>query len=157
MTDAAILSNISAGGIGCEPGDSELRAQLACLDLVNASLRLIDEGKATRARALFVEEGEHTLNGAVFAGPALTEFFEARQSMADRRTRHCVSNTVFRLVSSDRAEVTSICVVYLLSLENDHERRIPRGVVDFKDSFVRQTNGRWLFTRREATIVAGER
>jgi hypothetical protein len=145
-----------AGDCGQEPNDNYMRAQLACQEMVIESLRLIDDGQASKVRAMFVADGEHTLNGAVFAGEALTAFFNARQAMTERRTRHCVSNLSFRLHSQNCAEVRSTVVVYLLSLDTDEQRRIPRGIVDFNDRFVRKDE-HWYLSRREATIVAGER
>lgn len=143
--------------IGAEGDDGDIRAQIACQNLVIHAFRLIDGGQAGKLRAFFTEDGAHTLNDQIFSGEALTKFLNDRQAMVDRQTRHCVHNMAFARLGPDRAEIHSICVVYLLSLEDDAERRTARGIVDFRDEFVRSAEGRWRFSRREATIIAGER
>jgi len=135
----------------------ELRIRLACEDLVLTTLQLIDDGEARRARPLFTKQAAHTVNDAEYRGEALTQFFSDREAMEGRVTRHTVMNLVFRQLSADRAVIRSICVVYLISLEEEVQRRIPRGIVDFVDTFELQQDGRWLICRREATLVAGER
>jgi len=143
--------------VGQEGDEDHVRAQLACQDLVMHAFRLIDGGQASRLRDYFTEDGAHTLNDQVFAGDALTKFFIDREAMVERKTRHCVQNMAFERLADDRAEIRSICVVYLLSLEDEAERRIPRGIVDFRDEFARDADGRWRFRIREATIIVGER
>lgn len=155
MSDSSSIDYVTSAGIEADPAANA--AQLACEDLVKTSLLLIDGGKASKVRALFTEDGAHTLNDTEFQGPKLTQFFDDREAMVGRDTRHTVMNMTFRRVSEDRAEIRSICVVYLLSLETDADRRLPRGIVDFHDYFVRSGNGQWRFTRREAQLVAGER
>lgn len=137
---------------GEERASSYLSALRACQELIFASFERIDAGRATAARELFVEEGVHTLNGQVFAGEGLTEFFKAREANVERVTRHCVANLRFHLQTEATAEALYTSVVYVLPHHN------PGAVVDIRDSFIkRDSPRRWFLTRREVVLVAGSR
>ncbi|MGW8202294.1 nuclear transport factor 2 family protein [Sphingomonas bisphenolicum] len=129
-----------------------IKARLACEDLVMTSIKLIDDGFAEQARPLFTNDAVHTANGTVFQGEGVTQMFAARQARGGV-TRHCVTNLVFRQTSDTTATIWSICVVYGLSQDDESKRKIPHAVIDFTDSFERQSDGRWMITRREATAA----
>jgi hypothetical protein len=150
--------NIASGnidgsaGVGQEPSDVNLRARHACQDLIVRSFKLIDEGRASETRRLFLEDGVHTLNGEVFQGKALTEFFKAREAMVERRTRHCVANIAFSFPTELTAEASYTSVVYVLP------QQTAGAVCDIRDAFIKlnQSDG-WLLTRRDVLVVAGSR
>jgi hypothetical protein len=141
-----------ANGVVQEASDLHLRSRHACQDLIFRSFKLIDEGRATETRKLFVDDGVHTLNGEVFQGKALTEFFKARQAMVERRTRHCVANITFNMPTERTAEASYTSVVYVLP------QQTPGAVCDIRDAFVkRDRDDGWQLTRRDVVVVAGSR
>ena len=143
--------------VGREPNPIHLSARFACQDLVIEVFNLIDAGAASEARALFTQDGVHSLNGVAHAADALTRFLDERQAMIERRTRHCITNMSFSMRSESSAEIKSIGMVYVLSSEDDLQRRIPRALIDVRDAFRREGEGRWLINRRDVVIAAGGR
>lgn len=141
---------------GVEPTTAELKARAACLDVSLSAFYLIDAGKAEQARPLFTDDGVHTFNGVEFGGEGLTEMVRARdtQFRAGRNTRHSISSTVFRLLEPDKALLRTMGAVYQLQTEDPMLRRIPGGIVDFTDTLVRASDGRWRIDRRETNIAA---
>jgi hypothetical protein len=145
-------NNDLAISVGQEASDLHLRARHACQDLIFRSFKLIDEGRASETRKLFIEDGVHTLNDQAFQGPTLTEFFKAREANVERRTRHCVANLAFNMATERTAEASYTSVVYVLP------QQTPGAVCDIRDTFTKQEQtGTWLLTRREVLVVAGSR
>jgi hypothetical protein len=138
--------------VGLEASGQHLQARHACEDLIFRSFKLIDEGRANETRKLFIDDGVHTLNGQVFQGLALTEFFKTREAMVERRTRHCVANITFSMPTERTAEASYTSVVYVLP------QQTPGAVCDIRDTFTKQeqTDG-WLLARRDVLVVAGSR
>jgi hypothetical protein len=149
-TSGAMNLHANLSTPGDEPNGDYLKAQSACMRLVVASTDWIDGGMAMRVRPLFVSDGVHAINGREFAGEALTKLFEQLESVQDRRTHHCVNNASFEWLSEDRAEMKWTCIVYDLSQTEETRRLIPKSMVAMQDSFIRQPNGKWMFTRRDA-------
>jgi hypothetical protein len=151
MNKVLAESNLDAS-VGQEPSDVHVRARYACQDLIFRSFKLIDAGRASETRKLFIEEGVHTLNGELFQGKALTEFFNAREANVARRTRHCVANISFELLTEHGAQVSYTSVVYVLP------QQTPGAVCDIRDTFVKRDHPEgWKFTRRDVMVVAGNR
>jgi hypothetical protein len=141
-----------AMNVGQEATDVHFLARHACQDLIFRSFKLIDEGRASETRKLFIEDGVHTLNGESFQGEALTEFFNAREANVERRTRHCVANISFEVLTEHTAQVSYTSVVYVLP------QQTPGAVCDIRDTFVKRDHPKgWQFTRRDVMVVAGGR
>jgi hypothetical protein len=140
-------------GPGSVRPSAYLQDKAACEELVFRSFELIDGGRASEVAELFTEDGAHVLEGQVFEGAeGLAAFFDGRQAMVERVTRHCVTNMRFSLTAEDRAELRYTSAVYVLS----SPQPIPGAIADIHDAFVRRS-GRWMFSSREVVIVAGGR
>jgi len=129
---------------------SALADRQECEDVIYRSFEMIDGGRATEAGSLFVADGSHTVEGNVASGPGLAKFFEDREAMVDRRTRHALSNLRFEPVARDEATMRYISVVYVLPEPS------PGAVADITDHLVRE-DGRWRLAHRKIEIVAGGR
>src|SRR4051812_2869739 len=87
-----------------------LQARLACEDVVRASFRLIDQGRATQAADLYAGDGMLTLSDATqpvanqtLRGGEIRAAMHQREA-EDRRTVHILTPISFRLTAPDEAE-----------------------------------------------------
>jgi hypothetical protein len=78
----------------------------------------------------------------------------AREADTGRRTRHQVTNVMFKLTGPDTAIAHSLLCVFVLGVS---EEPTIRAISEFDDEFTRDAEGRWRFTRRSATLLAGNR
>jgi|SRR5882724_8803368 len=139
-----------------------LQARLACEDVVRASFRLIDEGRATEAAHLYAVDGMLTLYDATTTVADVTlrggDIHAAmRQREAeDRRTVHVLTPSSFRLTAPDEAELESHLQVYGLG-GDPAEARLPRALSHVHDVMARGAAGAWRISARRITILAGSR
>lgn len=137
---------------GAQISEYHLSAQRSCEEVLMRSFKLIDEGRASAVVDLFVDDGEHVLEGERCTGQKLSEFFKSREAMKERKTRHSVTNMLFNLVSSEEAEIRYTSVLYQLPNAQ------PTTVADIRDTFVKLNDpARWFLCSRNVVIVAGSR
>jgi hypothetical protein len=130
-------------------------AELACQQLIHLFARNIDDGVATQNVDLFTEDAELGSPDHRVKGREQVEFvMGARQADVERKTRHQVTNIVFQRISADKGVAQSLLCLYLLG---GSDELTPRGISVFDDEFVRDSVGRWRFSRRIATTLAGGR
>ncbi|HEV7976853.1 nuclear transport factor 2 family protein [Amycolatopsis sp.] len=151
-----------AGTAGAEAGLAELRARLACEDVVRASFRLIDEGHATQAAGLYTADGSLTLSDATKqAGDVTLRGEDINHAMRhredeDRETVHVLSQSSFQLTDPEVAESECQLQVYVLG-DDRAESAKPGSLSRVRDELVRGADGLWRISARRITILAGRR
>jgi uncharacterized protein (TIGR02246 family) len=140
---------------GVERTPPQLAAELACRNLIHAFARHIDQGAASAAVGLFTDDAEVGGEGQSISGrDAIAHMLAAREADTGRRTRHQVTNVMFKLTGPDTAIAHSLLCVFVLGVS---EEPTIRAISEFDDEFTRDAEGRWRFTRRSATLLAGNR
>jgi SnoaL-like domain len=140
---------------GVEPIVNQLSAEFACQELINYYALHIDSGFARKNVDLFTEDAEAASpEQAVKGRSQLESVMAAREADIERKTRHQVSNIVFRRTGPDSATAQSLMCLYVLG---DDEELGVRAITVFDDEFARDSGGRWRFSRRFATPLAGSR
>jgi hypothetical protein len=137
---------------------AHLVMRLSCFDVVRASFRLIDDGRAGATAELYAEgatlvrhgEGELRLRG-----DAIGQAMRQREQL-DRRTVHVVTPSSFRRLDTDRAECESHLQVYDLS-DDPAAPPTPTLLSRVHDELVSRPDGSWLITARRITVLAGRR
>jgi hypothetical protein len=147
---------------GRHAGLAELRARLACEDVLRASFRLIDEGHAGLAADLYAADGMLTLSDATtHVGNVTLRGVDIHQAMRqreaeDRKTIHVLTPSSFRLTAPDRAE--SECLLQVYGLGDDRtDSPKPRTLSHVQDVLARGADGGWRICARRITILAGSR
>ncbi|OJZ73276.1 hypothetical protein BRW65_13350 [Mycobacterium paraffinicum] len=140
---------------GTEPTAAQVGAELACQMSIHSFAKNIDSGVATANVDLFTEDGEmgsaeHSIKGR----EQLAFVKAARDADVERRTRHQITNIVFHRTGADAAIAQSLLCVYVLG---GADELTARAITVFDDEFVRDSVGRWRFSRRFATTLAGGR
>lgn len=140
--------------------DNELQRLLdenACEKLISEYCHLVDFGNASAIADLFTSDGSWT-------GPGVTMIrqediragFERREAVAKRQSRHLCTNVLIR-VNGD--EATGLC--YLLNFRHDSSTGVaespapsslPKYVGEYRDLFVRTTDG-WRFATRRFDLA----
>jgi hypothetical protein len=139
-----------------------VRNVLAREDVVRASFRLIDEGRATQAADLYAVDGTLTLSDATKAGADVTlrggdiHVAMRQREAEDRRTVHVLTPSAFRLTAPDEAELQSHLQVYGLG-GDPAEAPLPRALSHVHDVLARGADGEWRIAARRITILAGSR
>jgi ketosteroid isomerase-like protein len=140
---------------GTEPSSEQLAAQLACRDLINQFAYLVDNGMASQVVDLFTEDAELGSPERTSTGrDELVALMAVREAATDRRTRHQVTNIVFRRTGPDTAQANSLLCLYVLGGPTE---LTARAITVFEDEFARDAHGRWRFSRRRAQPLAGGR
>jgi hypothetical protein len=141
---------------------AQLQAQSACGDVVRASFRLIDEGRATQAAELYTVDATLTLSHpAAKVGDVTLRGADIHRAMRqreaeDRITVHVLSNPTFQLADPDLAESECHLQVYRLG-EDRTESPEPRTLGHVRDILARRADGVWRISERRITILAGNR
>jgi SnoaL-like domain len=140
---------------GVERTDDQLGAEFACQELINCYALHIDSRVARKNVDLFTEDAEAASpKQAVKGRSGLESVMAAREADIERKTRHQVSNIVFCRTGPDSATAQSLMCLYVLG---DDEELSVRAITVFDDEFARDGVGRWRFSRRFATPLAGGR
>jgi hypothetical protein len=136
-----------------------LAARTACEELFLDFHRLIDQGRATQALALFtdVPVPRFEVRGEVHLGTeALAAFLAARERNTTRQTRHLASNFRFELVSDDEAHATANLSLFHRGGEGGKDL-IMEAIVDCELVFVRIETGEWRVSSRRHSRFASVR
>ena len=140
---------------GAQRSGDLLAAQLACTDVINAFAYYVDNGMAGQAVELFTDDGElGPPERSVKGRQNLEKALAVRESDADRRTRHLVTNIVFERLGTEDARAQSVQSFYLLG---GADQLTARSITLLDDEFARGDDGRWRISRRLLTTLAGGR
>jgi len=131
--------------------ESTVAAELGVRRTLAAYCHLCDDGEFGRLVELFTGDGVFVFRGdVVTGGDALERWFADRQP-PDGRGKHLTVNTVVD-VTADRARAVSD-YLYVVAT--------PDGIVPTLtgryDDQLRRVEDRWLFERREATLMRARR
>jgi uncharacterized protein (TIGR02246 family) len=126
--------------------------RLAIAELLARYNHAIDHFEAEAWAALFTPDGALVANGQVRASgrPALTAYVAARREAATPVIRHVLSNIVI-----DPAPHGARVRAYVQAFRIDDWTGAPYVMGEYDDEVVRE-DGRWLFRRRNMTVVAGK-
>ena len=154
MDFATIKRNVLVDGrIGRSPSPAELAAQAACMDLLHSSFAVIDFGQATRSVPLYASGASSLIDGKVNPYSTIRERYAAREADKARRTRHLVTNFVFRLSDENTGWSISLVTIFL---EDDTKKPgiVAQTVADCGDQYTRTPDG-WRIAFRYLQPVAG--
>lgn len=133
-------------------------AKLACRELIEQSVRHVDDGDAEAFSRLFTEDAVLVRpSGAVLHGrEAIRLSYAARP--ADRITRHLVTNVVVAVEEQDRARARSSVLLWTGSVGTPatafgRPADARQLVGEFDDQLLRMPDGAWRLQRREARFV----
>lgn len=126
----------------------------ACLEVINGIFALTDFGFAASTSELYSKSIVMDLDGAQLNRADRVQRSLARQENKNRRTRHVISNFLFKLIDSRTAYGLSIVTIYH---EDDRSRQgvSPLAVADCTDVFRFEEDGRWRVIYRNLSTVAG--
>lgn len=134
-----------------------LLAERACERLINEYARRVDFGQASKIADLFTEdarwEGDQVFEGR----ERIREWFEGRQGVTRRVSRHVCTNVMVEVLSP--TEARSHC--YMINYRHDRAEgddslpvptEVPKYVGELHDTF-RLTDEGWLFSGRRVTVA----
>jgi len=133
--------------------DDEIRARVACLDVVGRFFELVDDGRADEAASLLTPDVELTVNGRLLRGAEVRAMLSDRAADTARRTAHVASPIVFRRTSADEARLSSHLQHYVLG--GERTAAAPDSLARIDDVFRRDDTGTWRLARRTLTTIAG--
>jgi hypothetical protein len=135
-----------------------LLVERACERLIVEYARRVDFGEAGAIADLFTEDGRWEGTELVLDGrEAIREWFENRERLTRRVSRHVCTNVAVEAQSA--TEATSLC--YMLDYRHDRREGEPAGPVvaehpkyvgELRDSF-RLTDDGWRFSSRLVTVA----
>jgi ketosteroid isomerase-like protein len=149
------MTTLADWHFGASQSDGALAAESACRELLHAFAHLVDSGAATQVVDLFTEDAELVSPQRTLTGHTqLRDVMIQREDDTERMTRHQVTNVLFRRYEPNSAQSSSLLFLYVLG--GPTELNV-RAITVFDDEFRRDHDGRWRFSRRQATPVAGGR
>jgi hypothetical protein len=133
-------------------------AERACERLIVDYCRLVDFGNAAGIADLFTEDGVWEGTDLVLNGrDEIREWFQRREEVTRRVSRHVCTNVGVDVVSEDEAE--GLC--YLINYRHDRQEGDmslpvpadhPKWVGELRDRFRRTPDG-WRFARRQVDVA----
>ena len=144
---------LEVGAFGVELSPQAQTARQACQDVAYGIFALTDFGRAAASLDLYSERIVMDLDGQRFNRAERIQRSRGREANTARRTRHAISNFLFRMVDERTAYGLSLVVIYH---EDDCTKAgvPPLAVADCADRFEREA-GRWRVTYRCLKTVAG--
>lgn len=156
MIDFAQVRSIvlESGWAGAEPSVADAAARSACRDAAYAIFALTDFGRAAGALDHYDESIVMEIDGARFDRAARVERSRKREADTARRTRHLVTNFLFRRIDATTAYALSTVTIFF-----EDDRKVmgapPIAVADCADQFKRAVDGRWRVAYRCLRTIAG--
>jgi ketosteroid isomerase-like protein len=130
----------------------------ACERLIVEYSRLVDFGEAAAVADLFTEDARWEGTDLLLEGrEQIREWFERRQEVTRRVSRHVCANIAVEVVSA--SEATGLC--YLINYRHDRREgeeslpvpaEVPKWVGELHDGF-RLTDDGWRFSSRRVTTA----
>jgi hypothetical protein len=134
---------------------AHIAARLACLNLIAAHAKFIDEGEASQTVSLFTDDCEIVLGPKTIKGVnALRAAMTAREADRERKTLHISTNVQFSEVSEEVVVSSSLLQLYVLNPEP--APLAPHAIIKCDDRFERGGDGQWRFARRALSLIAGK-
>ncbi len=145
---------LNADAFGMTPSPHAQSARQACQDVAYGIFALTDFGRAAASLSLYSENIVMDLDGQRLNRAERVKRSRGREANTSRRTRHAISNFLFRMIDEGTAYALSLVVIYH---EDDCTRPgvPPLAIADCADRFEREADGRWRITYRCLKTVAG--
>lgn len=145
---------LAADRIGREVPAASGAARLACLDIAYSLFALTDFGRAAETIDLYTEDIVMDIEGKRIDRAGRIERCMKRQADTARRTRHQVTNFLFR--QADERTAYSLAVVAIYLEDNSGVKgAAPITVADCSDKYRLCDDGRWRIAYRCLKEVAG--
>lgn len=145
---------LAPGNAGREVSAAAGAARLACMDIAYSLFALTDFGRAAETIDLYTEDIEMDIEGKHIDRAGRVERCMKRQSDTARKTRHQVTNFLFR--QTDERTAYSLAVVTIFLEDHSGTRgATPITVADCADQYRRSDDGRWQISYRCLQPVAG--
>jgi hypothetical protein len=130
-------------------------ARLACEDLAYSAFGLTDFGRASKGPELYTHDATQCMDGELLERAARLERYRKREANTARKTRHVISNFLFRLTDARTGYAVYLVQVFL---EDDRTKKgvTPLVLADCGDQYVRQDNGTWRIAFRHLQSIAGQ-
>lgn len=134
-----------------------LFAERACERLIAEYARRVDFGEAAAIADLFTEDGRWE-GDQVFEGQAqIREWFEGRQALTRRISRHVCTNVIVEVISPTEARGHCYMVNYRHDRAEGDESlpvptEVPKYVGELHDEF-RLTDDGWRFSSRRVSVA----
>lgn len=136
---------------------------LACLNVLSDYCSNLDTWHATDNLQYFTPDARWTVYDGREAQPVidltgssqLAEWFAKRDAAASRRTRHFIGNVFCESDSPRTGRLTSLALVFHLPADLEDRNLHPRNLVEYRDEVRQGDDGRWRFSTRLTTILAG--
>ena len=145
---------LTVDALGAEPSDADRAARNACEQVAYGIFALTDFGRAVATLELYDETIDMEIDGVRFDRASRVERSRKREANTARKTRHIVSNFLFR-----RIDARSACALSLVTIFIEDDRGVrgatPIAVADCADWFERGVDGRWRVTYRSLRTIAG--
>lgn len=130
-------------------------ARLACLNVIAAYAKFIDDGEASRTVSLCTDDceivvGPNTIKGIDAFRAAMTK----READRERKTLHIWTNIQFSEVSEEVLVSVSLLQLYVLNPEP--VPIAPSAIIKCDDRFERGNDGQWRFARRALSLIVGK-
>jgi hypothetical protein len=130
-------------------------ARLACEDLAYSSFGLTDFGRAASGPTLYSDDATQWIDGETLDHAARLERYRNREANVARKTRHVISNYLFRMTGEHSGCAIYVVTVFLLD-DRTKQGVTPLVVADCADHYVREDNGAWRIRFRHLESVAGK-
>ena len=140
--------------IGAEVPPQSEAARLACLDVAYSAFALVDFGRASAALDLYSKNIVMDIEGERLDRKAREERSRKREADKSRKTRHVVSNFLFRQVDERTAYALSLVTIFFEDASGVRGAT-PAVVADCADRYERSADGKWRIAYRYLQPVAG--
>jgi hypothetical protein len=122
-------------------------------DLIYRHSAVFDERQSHVLADLYTPDGELDIFGRRVVGSReLTDWGVSRAAVADRRTRHVVTNVRLAPLPGGRVAGVSLLTLFAWSPEQPPAQLLPSLLAEYHDVFARPA-GTWLFERRRVVKV----
>ncbi|MET7992147.1 nuclear transport factor 2 family protein [Amycolatopsis sp. NPDC005232] len=139
--------------VGREPELGAALARIACVDVINATMRFVDEKRATDTLALYTDDAVMQFGDKELDREALAESMRIRETDDVRRV-HVPGQTDFWLEGPGKAR--AVTLLQLFNLGPDGSVVPPlQAITRLEDELVRSADGIWRIARRVVRPLAG--
>lgn len=141
--------------MGAEGTQQFALARLACEDLAYSTFGLTDFGHATQGPELYTHDATQCMDGELLERAARLERYRKREANTARKTRHVITNFLFRMTDERTGYAVYLVQVFL---EDDRSKKgvTPLVLADCGDHYLRQDNGTWRIAFRHLQSIAGQ-
>lgn len=127
------------------------------IEALNAAFAwLVDHRWGEGVSELFLEDGIYAAPGLELRGRReIARFYTERRARGLRTSRHVFTNLHLLEARAERAAATVILTLYA----RDGDGPLPAtpvAIMDYEDEYIRDSEGRWRYARRNVVPVFGE-